>query len=368
MESSNGPPARGEQLGVIDSVPQAQAIRRSNRWLAMSIVLAVFALAAGALVFMLTTQSKRGLKPLAALETLGYLPDDTNVIAAVNMPIAERSKQGREMLDRLGITEGGPLNLERLTGLKPDQIDNAVLGLMVDVNLLPNVRLVIGTRSPYDADMIREKLGAHRSHQEGNKTVELITLRGLPREGAMWRPNSRTIVITLPPEDMAKVPDEPSKDINRLPAPLVELLKYRSDKDTFFWLVAHSENWAKTPVGFALMRVPKDDLKTTFKIQTFGVGLRADTGAMTSRRRPARVTEEAHPEAAGIAADVVIKTAGGDDAVELRNAFEDWIDRMKLEVKDSNLSDNRYSATISGTPAEWERVFQTLRDMPPKGK
>ncbi len=109
-----------------------------------------------------------------------------------------------------------------------------------------------------------------------------------------------------------------------------------------------------------------EDRQTLFSVRTIGIGLRLDRGAVTTRSRPARITEEVKPDQRGIAADIVIKTAGETDLVDVRNALENRLEKMNLEIKDSNLKENRYSATISAKPAEWEQALQLLRPGPAK--
>src|SRR5258708_3913313 len=69
--------------------------KRANRRLGSLVFAGMALLFAVALLLLLNTRSKRGLESLAELPTLGYLPADTNVIAAVNVPVAEDSAEGR---------------------------------------------------------------------------------------------------------------------------------------------------------------------------------------------------------------------------------------------------------------------------------
>src|SRR5262249_4169638 len=138
-------------------------------------------------------------------------------------------------------------------GLKRDQIDTAVVGLQTNT-FPPKVRVVVRTRSSYDAAVLREKLGATRSKTVGAKTVDLIKPPGQPFDGMLWCATARTFVITLGGEDeMSRVPDEPAKGVDRLAPALAELLKERSDRDTFLWLVAHSDNWEKATAPLVLL-------------------------------------------------------------------------------------------------------------------
>ena len=338
-------------------------LKRANLKLGLLVGGGMVLLFALALLAILNTRSKRGLESLAEMPTLGYLPADSNVIAAVNVPIAEDSNEGKEMLDRLGVAPGGVLDMERYFGLKRDDIEDAVLGMHVESNLIPPMCLVVRTRSRYDAAKLREKLNATRSKTEGAKSIDLIRLPGVLGEAALWCPTPRTFIICRPAEEIAKVPDVPTKGVEHLSSqPLVELLSARSDRDTFLWLVAHSNDWQKTSLAWPLLslKMTPEDRQTLFSVRTVGVGLRLDRGAVTTRARPARISEEVKPEKRGIAVDLVVKTAGDTAALDVRKALEDRLEKLNLEIKDSNLKENRYSVTISAKPAEWEQAAQLL--------
>jgi hypothetical protein len=357
-ESAGGSGAQAPQF------TRSRDLKHRNRLLIAGIGLAMLAVAIGAALFMLDTRSKRGLRKLSEHESLGFLPDDTDVIVGINVPIAEQTREGRDTLDRLGTGEGGALNLERLAGLKLNQIDQATIGLHVADKVLPTIRLVVQTRSAYDPEELRRKLGAARSKDDGGRTVDILPALGLLGEGALWCASARTFIVCFPANDMAKVPTEPRANAEHLSAPLFALLRERADNDSFFWLVAHSDDWRKTSLNLLLtsMRVPEDDRNTLFQMRTFAAGWRIDKGVTSSRNRPARITEEVKPGDKGIALDLVVVADRGTDMPAVREALEGWIERQKFDVRGSELAENHYSATFVGTPDEWERALQSLRD------
>jgi hypothetical protein len=318
-------------------------------------------LAAGAAVFMLDTRSRRGLRPLAEHPALGYLPDDTDAILNVNFPMAEQKPESQVMIDRLGLGPGGNLDLQRLTGLSLDQIDDVMVGLRLEGKaLIPGIRVVVQTRSSYDADDLRKKLGSKRSKKEGDRPYDLVQPAGLPFEFALWCATPRTYVMCYPAEDLAKVPAEPNPHVERFAAPIADLLRYRSDRDSFFWAVAHADDWQTTPLAW--LNFDEATKKMLFQIRTLGVGLRMDRGTITSRVRPARITEEVKPGPKPVALDLVVMTAAGSDMPAIRESIENWIDKQKLETRDSNLNDNRYTVTVTGSPDDWERAIKSLRE------
>lgn len=322
-------------------------------------------LAIGAGIFMLNTRSKRGLRPLAEHPALGYLPDDTDAIVNFNLQMAEQTPEGREMIDRLGLRAGGHFNLEGLTGLKLEQIDDVMVGFrLAGKPLIPGVRIVVQTRSHYDADDLRKRLGTKRTKKEGERSYDVVQPSGTPFEFALWCSTSKTFVLTYPVEEFAKTPAEPNPQVDRFAAPIADLLRNRSDRDDFVSVVAHADDWRKTPI--ALLNLKEEDRKLWFQVRTLGMGLRMDKGTITSRNRPARITEEVKPGPRGVALDLIIVTAGGTDMPAVREALEKWIDRQKLETKDSRLNENLYSVSMVGTPEEWERALKSLRDKAPK--
>lgn len=324
-------------------------------------------LAVAATLFILDNRSKRGLRFLAEHPALGYLPDDTDAIIAVNPQVAMQSKEGQDMIGRLGLGEGGLLNLEKLTGLKLEQIDDALLGLhLAGKPLLPDIRLVVRTRENYDAEDLRNKLGKKSSKKDGTRAYDVIQPPGVPLEFSLWCASARTFVLCYPPDQMIKVPAEPNGQVDRFVAPIPELLHDRSDRDTFFWIVAHGDDWRRTPLPLLLQRFSKQDLETMFQVRTFAAGLRMDKGVITSRNRPARITEEVKPGPKGIAMDLVVMTAGGTDMPAVRESLEGWIERQKLDVRDSNLNEGRYTVTVVGTPEEWARALKSLQERVPK--
>jgi hypothetical protein len=366
LDSAGNCPRCGESTGT--SAPNApKPPKRSNLRLGLLVVGAMTILFGAAVAFMLYTRSLRGGRPLAEAPALGYLPSDTNVIVAWNPSAAEPSKEAREFMERIGFADGGDLDPEKYFGIKRDQIEDVVIGVKLDLRLpYPDFRIIVRTKSAYDADAIRKKLGRTGSKPLGAKTVDTLSPPRLPIELVMWCATARTLVICHRPEDMEKIPDVPHETCDHLAAPIADLLKYRSDRDSFLWLVAHNDDWSKTLLAF--LNLPADQRKTLFKAQTVGLALRPDRGAITSRNRPARVTEIVDPTKAGVALDLVLKAKSDENALDLRALIDGWFSKLQIDVRDSNLKETRYSATIAGSPKEIEDIVKNIRAAGPKGK
>lgn len=341
--------------------PSSSNRREGNRRVGMFVICAMLILAAVVAVAVIKSRSKRGLTSLAEMETLGYLPADTNLIIALQIAKADETPEQREILDKMGFGPGSMLDIERIAGIQRDQIEDAVLGVRLDKGL-PRIRLVVRTKSAYDEQAVRNKLGAKASKKLGEREYAIITPPGLPfflREWAMWCPSTRTLVAVFPPEDLESVPEKPLTDVSRFGAPIAAMLKERPDRDDFFTLVGYSENWKDTALGMILNATPERN--QLFQLRLIGIGVRKDSGKTQSRSRPARVTETPEIDPRSIAVDFVF-TAGPDaDIAAIANGVTDWIERNKLLARDVNRHENRYSATFAGNPDEWERALGTLK-------
>src|SRR5262245_20900159 len=91
------------------------------------------------------------------LAALGYLPNASNVVAAVHVAEALQEPAGKEFLTRFrfGDTGVGLNTVEQWAGLKPEEIDHVALGLKAEGLLVPGwVVVVVRTRRPYDSEKL----------------------------------------------------------------------------------------------------------------------------------------------------------------------------------------------------------------------
>lgn len=344
------------------AAPSSVSRRGGNRLVGFAVLGLMLLLALALTIVLINTRGKRRLVMLAESPALGYLPADTNVIIKINMEEAERSKEARDALDRLGFGTGGTFDLERLVGIRRDQIEEAILGLRVDSNLVPRLRFVVRTSDDIDPERLKQRLNVKGSKKDGTREYDLIQPPGLPLELALWLPTSRTVIAVYPPEELDKVPDDPKQPVERFAAPLVDLLKSRPERDTFFSIVAHSDDWNKTAMPLVLGKLKFDDRKMLLNVRSFGVGLRKDSGATITRARPARiVTETPDEDPQTIAADVAFTVAPNADATEIIGAFQQWAEAQKLVEREGQTSGLRHSVILVGKPEDWERVLGSLR-------
>jgi hypothetical protein len=218
------------------------------------------------------------------LESLGYLPAGTNVVAGVHVEELRRSPSGKEWLAR-GFKIGNfELNLDAIKkrlGLSADEIDHVVLGAQLqaaeDADFPPPTYLIIRTRQPYDAEKVKTALGAKRPRevrvQPGDKRLLYpVKVQPLPLE--LWLAGENTLILGL--SKMEQLPARPSEEA-QLSAEVREVLEQRIGPGAPLWLAGHSSNWEKTLLP-TLLGVWKDVpvVSRLAQVRTFAVWLQPD--------------------------------------------------------------------------------------------
>lgn len=208
---------------------------------------------------------------------LGWLPPETNAVAAVHLTEGRRNRVGKEFLARFqaGGLPINPAELEKWTGLPADDIDHAVLGVRADGRLLPTVVLAVQTRYPYDFDKVRSTLKAARSSDVGEKKVHHFPPPNnkLPLDTVIWNATPTVLIVGLSKADLDKVPAKPALRGSQLPKPVQEVVGQRVDTGSQMWAAGHAEKWEALGPLF-LLSVPKEDQDTLKQMRTFGFWLR----------------------------------------------------------------------------------------------
>src|SRR5579884_4123827 len=141
------------------------------------------------------------------LAGIGYLPADTDVIAAVHVAEALQEPAGQQFLRRFRPEEAvrGPREqelplggfLEQWTGLAPEDLDHVVLGLKVAGNAIPpRAILVAQTRRRYDAGKILTALKAKRV-SETDRPLYQFHIERLGQTPVLWFAGEHTFVVAL---------------------------------------------------------------------------------------------------------------------------------------------------------------------------
>jgi DNA-directed RNA polymerase subunit RPC12/RpoP len=343
-------------------VPSSQSRRSDNRRLAWALFAAMVLLAGIVTIWLVNTRDKRRLTQLAESPGLGYLPSDSNLILGVNFLEAARSDLGPEALDRIGFRAQGRLDPERWVGLTREQIGVMLFGLRVDTNLVPRLRLVVRTRSRINTDAVRSRLQARSPREAMDRPHFLATPSALGVEMALWFPDAQTMVLAYPPAELRNVPLQPQPETRRFSAPIHDLLLTRSERESFLWVVAHDDDWSQTSLPVSLNLVPWGaSLRPILsQIRTVGMACREDKGQTATRARPARITTPPPEAPPTVAVDLVFLTAPEVELPNLIDRLESWSDRHHLLLRDQNREGLRFSATLTGTPADWEAAVDSF--------
>ena len=187
-------------------------------------------------------------------EPLGYLPDDTNVMAGVHVAKALETGAGRDVLTqlRLGASDVGLVHLERWIGLGLEDLADVVLGMKVDDRLPPRVTLVVRTRKPYNEAKVRAALKDGQALERRQKQLVRFHADKTPLTATIWLAAPSTLVLGLDPADLDAVPLTPHAGIGHLEEPLQRFLEDPRGAKAHAWVAGHSEHWDRTALGTLL--------------------------------------------------------------------------------------------------------------------
>jgi hypothetical protein len=179
---------------------------------------------------------------------LGYLPDSTEAILAVQFP-ALMEKLGPDAADdparalrRLGVPEAVVETIERLSGVGLRKVDQLVVGFGFEKGSLPpQIVVVAHTREPYDLGALTRQAKARTQKQE-RRMLHAVSAPSGPGV-YWWGPNDRVLIGTLLARDYEGVPEVPKAGLDHLRPDLTRLITERVADDACLWLVASSDKW-----------------------------------------------------------------------------------------------------------------------------
>jgi hypothetical protein len=262
----------------------------------------------------------RSVRP-AELPGLGYLPDDTNVIAAVNIGELMDTPAGREFV----AGNGGFWNWQRLqdwTGIDLNDIDQVIVGLKVDNNLLPRLIVVIETNRPLAVNQVKSHLRASK----------------LPDPEAYLFPSDRVLVLGLTRKDLEPVSVQHKEGIGHLPLPLQTAFKERIPRGAQIWAAGHADDWLKTPALAYIAALPKENREIVQRIQTFAIGLRVEQGSIL---------------------DAAFRCSDEPAA----KAFERWLRQQELdELKETKISQKEDWVSIQAKLADISPLLNRIKN------
>src|SRR5262245_20717727 len=190
-----------------------------------------------------------GVKP-ADMPGLGYLPESTRAILAVQLPVLldqldpARTDDPAKALERLGLPEHGIELLESASGVGLKEVDQLIVGVGLKNRTFPPQFIVVAyTRRPYDLKTLVRRTKAREMKRDG-RTVYVVKTSLVP-EVYWWAPNNRVLVATISLGDFAGVPVEPRAGIAGLRPEVASLIRHAVAEDACAWVAASDDEWDK---------------------------------------------------------------------------------------------------------------------------
>jgi hypothetical protein len=251
----------GPQSSSLDEpFPSASQVRpkSSSRWLVFIVGLAVLALGVGIAADQWLNHNEsssippnepaRAVIPPAELPGIGYLPESTEVVLAIQLPALmekfdpdERDDPTRALAN-MGLPETVIETMEKASGVGLKNVNELVVGMGFEKGSFPpQIVVVVHTRRPYDMAAVARDAKARQLKRDG-RTLHVVKASPVP-EIYWWGPNDRVLVATLLARDFADVPVEPRTGIGHLRPQVADLIRDRVPGDSAAWLVAYSDQW-----------------------------------------------------------------------------------------------------------------------------
>jgi len=181
---------------------------------------------------------------------LGYLPESTSAVLAVQLPaLLERVDPDEKddparALERLGLPEKMIDLLESASGVGLKEVDHLVVGISFkDRSFPPRFVIVAQTRRPYDLAALVRRMKARELRKDG-RTLHVVRTSVLP-EVYWWAPNNRVLVATIDTGDLRLVPAQPRSGVEGLRLDVVKLVRESIAEDACAWLAASDDEWDK---------------------------------------------------------------------------------------------------------------------------
>jgi hypothetical protein len=190
----------------------------------------------------------RAVAPLE-MPGLAYLPDGTDSVIAIQLQALLASLPSSDAQDvngalaRLGVPTGVLETIERIVGLKMDEIDELVLGLKLkEGEIASQPVLVVQTRVSYSIEDLAHRRKATLEHKGERTYYRTPETQSFDRV-FWWAPNDHILVVALRTEHLDAVPDGGRVGLAHLSSRLVEHATSLLPADTTCWAVLDSEKW-----------------------------------------------------------------------------------------------------------------------------
>jgi hypothetical protein len=189
------------------------------------------------------------IKP-AEMPGLGYLPESTSAVLAVQLPVLldrlnpAQKDDPTKALARLGLPEQGIELLESASGVGLKEVDQLVVGISLKDRAFPPQFVVVAyTRRPYDLAALARRTKARELKKNG-RTLHVVKTSTVP-EVYWWSPNNRVLVATISSGDFTGVPGEPRTGTAGLRPEVASLIRDAVAEDACAWIAASDDEWDK---------------------------------------------------------------------------------------------------------------------------
>src|SRR5262249_51854022 len=212
----------------------------------------------------------------ARLPALGYLPDDTTLLAGVRLAEVLGSETGKELLVnplKVGEAEFRLTTLTEWTGLRPEELDHVVVGARLDV-LPPRVTLVARTRRPYDSSSILAALKAGSA--PGGKGAYAFEVPNVPLKPELRFLDARTLAVGVFPGSLDAVSPRPRTGINHLSDQLRYVLQERMKPGGPLWVAGTISDEDQKKLAQLLAEGKKEYRDVLTRLKTFGTWMEVE--------------------------------------------------------------------------------------------
>jgi hypothetical protein len=250
----------GAALAPAATLPRTPVRRRwSNGAVAALVLLGMAATAGLGLYYALRTVPERRARDPKG--PLGYVPADSNLLAAVHVADALETPAGRDLFnDPAGRRFGSMLaELERTTGLRRENINQVLFAAHNVAGQTPRLALVVQTIEPYSVTDVTRALSAEGPTERDGKSVYRFQHPPLG-ECELWCPADNVMLIGLMgKQSLDAVPETPVSGFDNVTPSLRPLLDDPRGRDAHVWFVGDAEQWDKTPLGALALALGKPD-------------------------------------------------------------------------------------------------------------
>jgi hypothetical protein len=235
-------------------------------------------MAAVSLIVGLRTVSSRRARDQ---EPLGYLPADTNVVAAIHVSKILQETAGREFMTRfrVGPIDITPAAIVQRTGFQLEEIGDIVVGLRIDEGI-PRVTVVIQTCQPFDEARVRRVANDQQPIERNQKRLYLVRLEKPAVPIVLWCAGPSTLVMGLTFDDLNAVPLTPQPGMDHLPKAFQTFPTDDVTGHAHAWIIGDSEGWNKTFAWRSIEHWAGLKLDAWKDVQTLGLWLRFDQAVL----------------------------------------------------------------------------------------